>query len=694
MHWAARFRERGRKVMKKTEKEILDFLGEEITGASENAEVPLKLRKESIVAMLKNNEGEEKDFSAKTGTDGKIVVLRRLTAVAAVLVVVVVAALFMRTGGVKVIKTDTFYKGYESVEPVKSVRSYEEVERAVLEILGNKEESKAPQSNKDSTQGVTQSIVDRLIEGYSNYVADDKSAEKADYTADKTKPEASTGVVSYGDFTADIVKTDGRYLYIVTTGVDEKTGAGLEQIKIVKALPAEEMQVVSTVVLADGSDAGVVNECIEIYVKNNRLIALMNSYTYSMDGSAAYGKASTVAVHYDISDPSAPVKLREHAQEGSYVSSGLYGNKLSLVTQVEISPSAAKSENSNSLIPSFAVNGEATRLTAEELFIAVNDPEASFLFITVTDIADSQKPVGRLAILGSGKEVYCSEYTVAVARGFVSVDSDDKSEHSSLTEIYRFEIGTDGISFAGSYIAKGTLAGGISADEKSGNLKVLTNDLGANNFYVLNKKMEFVSGLTGIFPDEKIRSIKYIGGNAYFVAGDDSEKTLIIDISDPAKPKTAGNISTEGFYRELYAVSDTALLGVGGDGGKISVTLFDVSNPASPRTSSVYTLEGNVTLPSADDGRCVLLDGEKMLFGIPVVNHNSATDTEISAYILFNVADGEITPVGTYNHDTAYTGDAAVRGISIGGTLYTVSGEKVTAFDIEGSTLISTQTLR
>ena len=67
---------------------------------------------------------------------------------------------------------------------------------------------------------------------------------------------------------------------------------------------------------------------------------------------------------------------------------------------------------------------------------------------------------------------------------------------------------------------------------------------------------------------------------------------------------------------------------------------------------------------------------------------------QISAYILFNVADGEITPVGTYNHDTAHTGDAAVRGICIGGTLYTVSGEKVTAFDVDASTLISSQIIR
>lgn len=669
--------------MKKTDMEILDMLRTELEKSSESIEVPQKLRKENIVEMLKNSESEEKDFSAKTGTNNKIVVLRRLTAVAAVLVVVVIAALFMRTGGVRVIKTDTFYKGYESVEPVKSARSYEDVEKAVLKILDNKSESKRPQADSTKPNGQSQSVT--------KGVAD----EKIEFTAEPPKPAVAQGVVSYGDFTADIVKTDGNYLYIVTTGVDSKTGGAVEQIKIVKAAPAEEMQVVSTIVLADGAKAGVVDECIEIYLKNNRLIALMNSYTYSMDGSAAYGSTSTVAVHYDISDPSAPAKLREHRQRGSYVSSGFYENRLCLVTHVSISEAEAKAADAAEIIPSFSVDGSAVQLTAEEVFIAVNDPEASFLFITVTDTSDLSKPVGRLAVLGSGKEVYCLEHTVAVARGFVSVESDSNAEHKTLTEIYRFEINGSEIKFTGSSVIKGSLAGGISADKGSGNLKFLACDSGSNSFYVLNEKMEFVSGLTGIFPNEQIKSIKYIGSNAYFVAGDDNEKTVIVDISDPSKPKAAGNISTEGFSQELYAVSDTALLGVRSDeDGSASIVLFDVSNPNSPEAVSSYVLEGEFALPSAGDGRCVLLDGENMLFGIPVVSRNPATDTEISAYILFNVADGSITPVGTYNHDTSFTGDAAVRGICIGGTLYTVSGERVVAFDIENSTLISSQIIR
>ena len=689
------------KMMKKTDREILDMLETELGKSSESIEIPLRLRKESVVKMLKENQSEEKDFSAKTGTNNKVVVLRRLTTIAAALIVVVVAALFMRTGGVRVIKTDTFYKGYESVEPVKGARSYEEVEKAVLEILDSKKNSgKKPQADSTgadgSNQSATQGVIDRLIEGYSNFVADGKSGETVEYSAETAKAEVNQGVVSYGDFTADIVKTDGEYLYIVTTGVDSKTGASVEQIKIVKAAPAQEMAVVSTIVLANGESAGNLNECIEIHLKNNRLIALMNSYTLEMEGSAAYNRASTVALYYDISEPSAPVKLREHRQEGSYISSGLYENELTLVTQVSISAAAAKSSaESGAIIPAFEVDGVSTKLTAGEVFIAVNDPEASFLFITVTDTADLNKSVGRLAILGSGKDVYCLEHTVAVARGFVSVETDSKAAHSSLTEIYRFEIRGSEIAFAGSYIVKGSLAGGISADNESGNLRVLTCDSGTNNFYVLNKKMEFVSGLTGILSNEKIKSVKYIGNNAYFVAGEDNEKTVIVDLSDVSKPKAAGSISTEGFSRELYAVSDTALFGVlNGDDGSVSIVLFDVSNPGSPKAVSTYILEGSFILPSEGDGRCVLLDSKKMLFGIPVVNSNPETKVDVSSYVLFKVEGGEIKPVGTYNHDTAYTGDAAVRGVCIGDTLYTVSSERIVAFDIKECTLISSQSIR
>lgn len=687
---------KGDEKMKKADKQTLDMLREEFVKSSETAKVPLRLQKESVVTMLKNG-GESKDFSSKTGNKrNNIIVLRRITAAAAVIAVVIMAALYVNSGGVKVIKTDSFYKGYEAMEPVKNAKSYEDIEKAVREILSSKTaESTKPQTGKpdgDKTTDAVTKVVDRLIEGYSEYIAQANITEgTVGYEAEEHSL-VGQGVVSNGDFKADIVKTDGKYLYIATTGVNEKTGATVEQIKIVKAAPAEEMQVVSTIVLSDGASASTVDECIEIYLKNNKLIALLNRYSYSLGGTAGYDKISTVAVYYDISDPSSPKNLREHEQEGRYVTSGLYENTLSLVTEKTI-PDI--SEQENGVIPSYSINGSEIKLDAEDIFIAVNDPEASYLFITVTDISDLKAPVGRLAVLGSGKEIYCSAHTVAVARGFVSVEADKKGVRDALTEIYRFNISGSSVDFSGSYIVKGSLAGAISVDENSGYLRAATNLNDSVNFYILNEKMEFVSGLTGILNNKNIKSVKFIGNNAYFVANDKNEETVIIDISDPAKPALAGSISTEGFSQELYAVSSDALLGIGVASDKeIGISLFDVSDPKNPKTASVYKLEGEFALPSQADSRCILIDEEKKLFGIPVIKKNPTAGTEISAYILFDVSGGTIDPIGTYNHDTEYTGDAAVRGVCIGQNLYTVSGERVVAFSVENCTVISSQAIR
>ncbi len=686
---------KGDETVNKKDKQTLDMLAGEFEKSVGTARVPLKLQKESVVTMLKNSDGKEKDFSYKTGTRKNIVVLRRLTAAAAMLAIVIVATLYMKSGGVKVIKTDEFYKGYESVNPVKNAKSYEDVEKAVLAILGKQEKDEQAsanrtQENNNSTSAVTQKVIDSLIEGYSKYISD--GGDKSEYTAEAASAKAD-GVVSNGDFKADIVKNDGKYLYAVTTGTNPKTGGTVEQIKIISAVPAEKMNVASTVVLANGENASTVDECIEIYLKNNRLIALMSRYSYSMGGSGAYDKVSTVAVHYDITDPRAPVKLREHVQDGKYVSSELHGNSLCIVTTKAISENSKLDENG--VIPSYSINGKTLKLSAEEIFIAVNDPEASYLFVTLTDIIKPDAAVGKLAVLGSGKEIYCSAKALAVTRGFVSVDEDENGKHSTLTEIYRFNTDGTKITFSGSYIVNGSLTGGVSVDDETGYLRVATQQAGASNFYILDEKMEFVSGLTGIFPNEKIKSVKFIGENACFVAGEDSEKTMIINISDPEKPVVAGNISTEGFSQALFEASDTLLLGFG-EGGKnaLNISLFDVSNPESPKTSSVYQLKGDFVLPSTEDVRSVMLDSSGSLFGIPIVKFNPTSETEISAYVLFSVADGVITPVGTFNHDTSYTGDAAVRGTCIDGILYTVSGQRVTAFEIDECTVISSIEIR
>ncbi len=685
--------------MNKKDLQTLNMLRDEFEKGTESAKIPLRLQKESVVTALKTYDQKQTDFSDKTGTKhSNIVMLRKLTAIAAMLAIVIAGVLVMRAEtGVQVIKTDSFYEGYKSEAPVKNAKSYDEVKRAVREILGTADlpqtkPSKTEQNTADATGSSKSETQKSLLGGYGKYVAEAITAG-SDKSPD-VKINSSQVVSGYDDFEADIVKTNGEYLYILTTGTSNETNKTLEQIKIVKAVPASEMSVVSTIVLSNSSKENTVDECREIYLKDNNLIAIMKSCSYSTHGPVSYESVSTVALYYDISDPAAPEKIREHIQDGEYVSSKLNGKRLCLVTAKsipEISLEAAEDE----IIPSFKINGSIKTLAAENIFIAVNDPEASYLFVTVTDISNLTAPVGNLAILGSGKESYCSDNAVLVSRNFVSVEEEKNGEHKSLTEIYRFNISGTKIKFVGSYIVEGTLIGGLTVDEKTGYLRAATSGTDAGNIWIINDKMQFVSGLKHIFPNEKIESVKFIGSKGYVAAG---EKTMIIDFSDSAKPKVAGTISESSFSDMLYEISDSVILGIDKTktekGNKISFTLFDVSDSENPVEVSAYELPEGCTAPPVYDSRCVMVDYDKKLFGVPVVSENSEKGTETTAYMLFDVSDNQISLEGVYEHDNDYIGDAAIRSICIGNTLYTVSGEKVVAFSSESHARISFAEIR
>ena len=566
----------------KNDKQMLDMLRNELGKSSESAKIPLKLQKESMVAMLRNEEHKETDFSDKTGTNkSNTFTLRNLAAAAAMFALVIVGILAMRADGIKVIRKDTFYSSYEGVEIVRSAQSYEEVESAVKEILSesNNGSQSKPQGDKNygqvsesqtATNSPQKEIVDKLYDGYQYILASEKKAVSE--IRENILYASNADVVSMKNkVDADIVKSDGEYLYIVTTGKNAETGSMTEQIKIVKSVPAEELRSVSTVTLSVNEIAGASKECIEIYVSNNILIAILAKKDFDAE-------SETTAVYYDVTNPESPKKIREHTQNGKYLFSSMNKNGFCLVTDKNIT--------ANKLVPEFNVDGIKTSLSAEEIFISVKDPEASYIFITVTDITDFKKPAGRLAILGSGKQLYCSESAITATREFVSVEPDENGVYQSFTEIYRFNINGDSVSFAGSYVIEGSVSGGVSVNSENGYLTVVTSLSDSCNLCIFDENMDFVSGLGKIFPQKNIDNIRFIGKNGYLSSGDE---TLIVDLSSPKSPKVAGTIPSKLFTGSLYEISENGLLEINmNSDSAVKFRLFDVSNPGNPTVASEY----------------------------------------------------------------------------------------------------------
>lgn len=739
--------------MNKNDKQILDMLEKELKNEVEKVNVPLRLQKESIVKMLKDaerdfsansvstadsgrevkiaafsNEVSDNDYTPLPAADGTAVVskknnnnnmIRKMLAIAAMLIIVVSGTIVMRpSDNIKSIKADTFHEAHKDEAAVKDPDSLKEIKRACEEILKNSSEtavvpnaSEVVQSeNKVTDEAVnptlpaspapeqTTEVPATIIGSYDEYIAGIKNGitgkSESEGLMSAVAPKEPEGVASYGEFTADIVKVDGEYLYIASTGINGETGAVIKQIKIIRTDSNGSMEDVSTIVLSESADGSISDDCIEIYLKDGRLSAIMERRQYTATGDAGHYAFSTVAVYYDITDPYAPVKIREHIQDGKYISSNYYEGKLCLVTTT---PIPENSEDGN-LTPAFSVDGIKVNINPEEVRIATKNAENSYLFITVTDVSDFTKGVGRFAFLGCGENIYCTASEVLAVREFVSVEEDEDGKYNSFAEVHRIKIDGSSASYLGWYRFSGTPVGGFSVDEESGCLRALTTDGNTNRLYIIDGNMGFVKGLD-IYNGQKLTRVDFIGDNCYvMVEGEDGEKTVIIDLSDPNSPKEVETISEKAFTDELYEVSDALILGTsesrieliseenGEDYGivPITLTLFDVSDPSNPVTASVYSFDNEYKSIAASDSRSVMIDSEKNIIGIPAMKNDAESRAQSSTYVLFDISGNELVCMGTYEHSC--TGDAAVRGVCIGDIFYTVSGEKVAAFDLNGGT--------
>lgn len=682
----------------KNDKRIEDLLREEI----EKTDVPENLRKEKMVEMLK----KQKDFSDETGNviafdahrdsarSGRTsaVTLNRIATVAAAFVIVIACVLFATMdSGVKIIKTEPGFENYNPENLIIGISSYDEIEKAVKNALINAEKATSPSDEPSGAvtapSGVTGIPSLQNVPGA--YVADESEILDGAVNAYNLGGELIERVTG---LEADIVKNNGEYLFVATKGTDAETGDKVELIKIIKALPADEMAVASTITLSDASDAKNIDECIEIYLKGDKLIAIMSRNAYVMEDKAAYDKNSTVARYYDISAPENPVEIREHIQDGKYLTSGISEQgSLYLITEKPVNASEKV------LIPSCTVDGKEIKPDTKKIFMAVNDPGAAFTFITVTNVDDFSKAVDSLAFFGSNSgRLYVSGSSVLISRGFVSVETDKNGAHSNLTEIYRFDIGGSSASFSGSYAVKGTLLGKPFIDEKTGWMTVVAADSEAVSLYVLNDKTEFVSGLEGVFPKTEIKDVKFYGGNCYIVADDGAETTMIIDLSNPEKPKKGATVSAKGLAGRLFGEDDELIIHIGGaerdSSGvlkDVSISLLGLSNPLKPESLDLYSLSDVSDVAALVDSRCVMLVPESDILGIPVIRKDSVTKEAVIAYALFNYSDGDIKPIGYFNHDAESNEEKSLRGTCIGDIFYSISGSKVVAFSIDDETKLA-----
>lgn len=484
-------------------------------------------------------------------------------------------------------------------------------ETTALPVVGSYENLKSLLAEVQPQIFYSRGLSDKFASG----AAELESVQSSDVSADQA---SSTGAGDYsgtnvqvaGVDEADIVKTDGSYIYLLQG----------QRVVIAKAYPAAEMAVVSTLSFGDENFMPR-----EIYVDERHLIVIGQTGRYvvmpmaeeseesaPVDSATAriyppvYSQDAVKAIIYDISNKSAPQQLRELELEGSYISSRKIGSAFYLLSNKYLYY-YAQSEEGTELRPFYrdtAVSNAYSNVGYADIRCFPNFRNPDYLMVAGINLDRLDEKADIHTYLGSGGNIYVSPDNLYVTVTNYQYDSVD----SNKTEVYKFALDEGKLSYTANGQVPGTVLNQFSMDEYKGYLRIATTSGDAwregeftskNNVYVMDAQLNIAGRLEGIAPGETIYSARFVGDRGYLVTFKTVDPFFVIDLKEPARPTILGALKIPGYSDYLHPYDENHIIGFGKDtvelalkGGTgtesvayymgMKVALFDVTDVSNP----------------------------------------------------------------------------------------------------------------
>lgn len=523
-----------------------------------------------------------------------------------------------------------------------------------------------------------------------------------DDTADTLKEYGTTNTQENGVDEGDVIKTDGRYLYVIG-----KNDANENSLSIVDTADGK-MTKTASVGIKDGVSLS------ELYVYGNYAVVLGMEYNDNYEQGAAddseiyYNLYDCIAISgdtfvgiYDISDKTSPVTVKEFTQQGAYNSSRMIGSKLYCVSTYDVNLYAK--DLKDVCIPEITVDGANKKLPADCISMISETNSPSYAIISSLDVAAGAEPQTN-AVLGRVSELY-----VTADNFFLSEITYENS--AEITKIYKFGYTDNGVEFEVCGQVPGYLNNQFSLSydgiylraattktvvEESRDGDTVSASIGntTNALYVLDSNLNQVSKVENLAPGEMIKSARFMGNMAYIVTFRQTDPLFAIDLSDPANPKVMGQLKITGFSEYLHPFAENLLISVGQDGtesgtnGDCKVSLFDVSDSANPTEISKLTVMNGkgycwtemgynhkVYIKISDTDFAVPFNTEKYISGD---NYDAIYSNEC-VYIRYRVEDGQLKEIARY----AVGSYNPTGGTFIDKTLYILSDSNIISFSLE-----------
>ncbi len=479
---------------------------------------------------------------------------------------------------------------------------------------------------------------------------------------------SKTNLQEAGVDEADIIKTDGKYLYVMkATGSVRMIRAEGKTLEVEGTIMLEALNETPQEMYVDG-------DILNLIVTGSR--TTLDSDDTQEDTYTANTENYTKIYTYDISDRSVPQLRGTVKQKGTYSTSRKNGDVIYLFTQFY--PQINDADQIDTYVP--AVNG--ARLESTDIYLPEYQNSSSYLVISSVSNRRPDEVIDKKAIVSAADNFYVSNDNIYIANANWGSDA-------TMTQILKFSCQKGKIRAKGAADLKGFLNDSFSMNEYNGYLRIVLTDYSGdtqtNALYVLDDALEVCGSITDIAEGEEIRSARFLGDTGYFVTFRDTDPLFSVDLSDPAEPKVLGELKITGFSSYLHFYGENKLLGVGNEVDPetgaytgIKLAMFDVSDPSNVKQLHKFVIKDTYDCPLFYDYKAAMIDTEKNVFGFMCD----------SSYMIFRYDEGKgfenvfTENLGNSYYGSSYNGTQGIRGCFIDNSFYLIGGGQIRIYDM------------
>ncbi len=544
---------------------------------------------------------------------------------------------------------------------------------------------------------------------------DSVGSTESSSSSSNTKDYSTTNIQVENVDEADIVKTDGDYIYsisednvIITDAKDPK------QPKVVATIQSEDDDIPEDIILYK-------DKLVVISTKGNQT----QRYYYN-------NRMNTVVKIYNITSREKPMLTKSYEMYEPYYTSRCIDNVLYVISSGNLR------KEDDKIVVGYNEDNMEKEMSIDKIKYLKDVKTTKQTLISTVDLNNETADIKLDSYLMNISNAYVSENAIYLLNQKYNNDSkipikllfgfkgvfgledyyEMDSESGYYTEIYKFDI-KENVEYKAKTKVKGKTINQYSLDEKDNHLRIALYDNDGSRVAIFDEDLKQIGISDNVAKGEKMYSSRFIGDKVYFVTYKTMDPLFVMDLSNETKPKVLGKLKIPGYSTYLHPYDENHIIGIGmetkeiinrnSNGKVISTTakvvgmkmaLFDVSNVNSPvQISSVVIGDSRTTSAILTNPKALLFSKEKSLIAIPVNNYSQDFEVTLSnnyetminnytkyskpynaeGYFVYNinVQDGfKLKGVITHEKTNAtyyYSNSKLLRGLYIDNNLYTVS---------------------